>query len=241
MLTELAELGVARARSGSGPAWRSAMSSASARSPFVAAGARRRRDQPRARGAARRRSPTPALTAALAAAARGAGPQRTVASADVIRDRRKRRPRGPARRWLADGAVAPRCRPRPSSPLGRSLGVGIAALLVVVATAPTATGGDAEALERAASAAGALGARGRSAMSGAGLGLRRLERCADASVAGDVVDAVLDRLDALRDRAQAALEALDVGGRGKVQRAHRRALRLTSPSRPRRARSRGPG
>ena len=47
-----------------------------------------------------------------------------------------------------------------------------------------------------------------------------------ADLAAEVVDLVLDLLEALRKRAQAPLQPLDVAGRGEVEGRHRRLLGL---------------
>jgi hypothetical protein len=49
-----------------------------------------------------------------------------------------------------------------------------------------------------------------------------------ADLSGNPVELVLDPVEPLRERTQAALEALDVAGRGQIERRHRRLLSLES-------------
>ena len=137
------------------------------------------------------------------------------------------------RRAAVDGGASPTCRPRRCSRRARELGVALAAVLIV-----TETSGRRAARRRGARSgrrsgpARAAVSRTLSLKSRVSLCLLRrassaaIWRRSVADVAADVVDLLLDLLQALRERAQPPLQPFDVARRGQVERAHRRLLGL---------------
>ena len=181
-------------------------------------------------------TPDPELTAALAAAigvawggriasARPAGRAAPTAGAELGAAGRGAVDLRERRRWWRSA---------------QRLGLAVAAVLVVAEAAAARHGGrDRGGPAGLGSAASALCSSATRPSRGSA---RWPERCArsDRELVGEVVDAVLQRLEPAGERAQALLEPLDVGGRGEVERADRRRCAEAARSPAPRARDRGP-
>ena len=170
--------------------------------------------------------PDPELTAALAKAA-PAGPGR---AGRLDRPLLRRRLRAPAR--LARGGRRgrrPDAPPR-SSPSGAGAGVAVRVRARRRRIGRRRAARRCRARRRGARAgqAGLGSARaGSGGVAGAALSLGIAAQRRD--VAGEVVELILDRLEAGRERSQALLQALDVGAGREVERADRLALRGRGP------------